>query len=107
MCICFVGFIEVTVEPNDMLAVEVCTEAQIKCTANGYQEDMFMYQWKLNGSDIIGATGKTLIISSVNYNDSGTYECAVTNHWGDMMISEGTELSVTGKLCEYHIIHNQ
>ena len=97
-CVHFVGFIEVAVEPSDMLSVEVGNEAQLKCSANVYQEDMFMYQWKQNGSDISGATNKTLIISSVNYNDSGMYECTVTNHWGDMMTSEQILFTVTGKL---------
>ena len=102
MCVYFVGFIEVAVEPSDsdMLSVEVGNEAQLKCSASGYQEDMFMYQWKRNGSDINGATVKTLIILSVNYNDSGMYECTVTNHWDDMITSEQIQLTVTGKLFE-------
>ena len=97
----FVGFIEVAVEPSDMLSVEVGNEVQLKCSANGYQEDLFMYQWELNGSDISGATDKTLTISSANYYDSGMYECTVTNHWDDEATSEQMQLTVTGKLYEF------
>ena len=81
-----------------MLSVEVGNEVQLKCSASGYQEDKFMYQWKQNGSNINGATNNTLIISSVNYINSGTYECTVTNHWGDIIASEQIQLTVTGKL---------
>ena len=95
-----------TVEPSDMLSVEVGNEVQLQCLANGYQDNLFMYQWKLNGSDISGATDKTLGISSANYNDSGMYECAVTNPWDDMITSEQIRLTVTGKLyeCSYRIL---
>ena len=101
-CVHFVGFIEVAevaVEPSDM-SVEVGNEVQLKCSASGYQGDMFMYQWKHNGSNINGATDKTLIISSVNYINSGMYKCTVTNHWDDMMNSKQIQLTVTGKLFE-------
>ena len=94
---CFTGFIQVSIKPSDSVTVEVSTERQFNCVANGYQADMFMYQWRLNGTDISDATDKTLVILSVAESDGGRYECTVTNHWGDMITSNTTELIVTSK----------
>ena len=79
------------------MVVEITTEGQLNCVANGYQAEMFMYQWRLNGTDISDATDKTLVISSTTESDRGRYECTVTNHWGEMITSDSTELIVTSK----------
>ena len=92
----FAGLIQVSIEPSDSVAVEVSTEGRLNCVANGYQADMFMYQWRLNGTDINDATDKTLVISSATESDGGRYECTVTNHWGETA-SNSTELIVTSK----------
>ena len=93
----FAGFIQVSIEPSNLVTVEVSTEGRLNCVANGYQADMFMYQWRLNGVDINDATDKTLVISSVAESDGGRYECIVTNHWGDMLTSNTTELILASK----------
>ena len=79
------------------MTVEASTEGRLNCVANGYQADMFMYQWRLNGVGINDATNKTLVISSVIESDEGMYECTVTNHWGDMITSNTTQLIITSK----------
>ena len=93
----FAGLIQVSIEPSDSVAVEVSTEGRLNCVANGYQADMFMYQWRLNGTDINDATDKTLVISSATESDGGRYDCTVTNHWGETITSDSTELLVTSK----------
>ena len=92
----FAGFIQVSIEQSDSVAVEVSTEGRLNCVANGYQADMFMYQWRLNGTDINDATDKTLVISSATESNGGRYECTVTNHW-DETASNSTQLIVTSK----------
>ena len=89
------GFIQVSLESNSSLTVEVSTKVELSCVASGYQADMFMYQWRHDGNILINATDKALIIPSVADSDNGRYECAVTNHWGDVVTSNSTELVVT------------
>ena len=84
-----------SLEPSSLLTVEVTTKVELSCVANGYQADMFMYQWTHDGNILNNVTDKTLVIPSVADSDSGIYECAVTNHWGDVITSNSTELAVT------------
>ena len=65
------------------------------CRASGYQSDMFSYQWRINQTDIDGATSSSYIIPSVNESEHGTYECVVTNHWNEMEVSAPVQLNVT------------
>jgi len=101
----FIGVIEVSVEPNDLTVVEVGTVIHFNCMADGYQASMFTYQWKMNGSNILGATNKSLIISSTSNTESGMYQCCVTNHWGEMETSNTTELIVTSKLLSHAVYY--
>ena len=93
----FIGVITVAIEPSDLTVVEVNTEAQFDCEASGYKSDVFMYQWKLNGTDIADATDTSLIISSADIIHSGRYVCSVTNHWSEVEDSNPTDLIVTSK----------
>lgn len=55
---------------------------------------MIQYQWKKNGADINGATGKTLIIPNVSISDNGVeFFVEVFNSKGTVQ-SENAELSV-------------
>lgn len=42
------------------------------------------YQWKVNGSDIAGATSSTLTLSNVATTQAGNYSVAVTNSYGSV-----------------------
>ena len=97
LCIIFIGVITVAIEPSDLTVVEVSTEAQFDCEASGYKSDVFMYQWKLNGTDIADATDANLTISSADIIHSGRYTCSVTNHWDEVEDSNPTDLIVTSK----------
>src|SRR5262249_32471534 len=49
------------------------------------------YQWKLNGSDLPGATSSTYPIPSpVSTNSAGNYSCAVTNAFGNAISATAT-----------------
>ena len=89
-----IGDIQVTIEQSD-LSAEVTTAVQLTCRADGYQSDMFSYQWRLNQDDINGATDNTYIISSVNETNRGRYQCVVTNHWNEEDTSDPVQLNVT------------
>ena len=44
--------------------------------------DAVSYQWKLNGTDVAGATSNVLTLSPVSLTDEGDYTCLVTNLTG-------------------------
>ena len=93
MYVC-IGFIEVTVDQSHQSA-EVTTEVTFTCNASGYQSDMFSYQWRLDQTDINGATSGNYIIPSVNESDQGMYDCVVTNHWSEIKVSAPVQLNIT------------
>jgi hypothetical protein len=45
------------------------------------------YQWKKNGTNLIGATGTNFTIVNVQTNDAGTYSVAITNAFGSVISS--------------------
>ena len=77
---------------------------EFTCEADGYRTEQFSYQWRINGTNIDGATDKVFTILSVSEGDSGTYECVVTNHWNDMNTSSA-QLIVTSKLLFLMSLH--
>jgi hypothetical protein len=42
------------------------------------------YQWRLNGSNILGATGASLGLNNITLADDGNYDCVVTNTCGSV-----------------------
>ncbi|MBA4150167.1 MAG: immunoglobulin domain-containing protein [Verrucomicrobia bacterium] len=54
--------------------------ATFSCDATGSAP--LQFQWRLNGSDVSGATGSTLIIESVQPSDAGSYSLRITNDAG-------------------------
>ena len=68
-------------------SVEVTHTAVFTTTVSGVGVENFMYQWRHNGTNITGETGDTLMITNVMENDSGDYECSVTNEYGDVATS--------------------
>ena len=51
------------------------------------------YQWRLNGTNIVGATNTLLVVSSANSSDQGVYTVVVSNSAGAIE-SGGTTLTV-------------
>ena len=92
----FIGDIEVTIEQSD-LSVEVTTRVEFTCKADGYQSDMFTYQWALSNTSIDNATSENYTIPSVSEDDRGMYKCVVTNHWNEEVTSSPLQLNVTSK----------
>ena len=91
-----IGNIEVTIQQSD-LSVEVTTRVQLMCKADGYQSDMFTYQWTLNNASIDGATSENYTIPSASEDDRGMYKCVVTNHWNEKATSSPLQLNVASK----------
>jgi hypothetical protein len=56
------------------------TSATLTVTATG--SGPFTYQWRLNGSDIAGATGSSLTLNSLQLADAGLYSVVVRNASG-------------------------
>lgn len=46
------------------------------------------YQWRLNGTNIAGATGASLMINGIAVSDAGAYDCVVTNPCGSLASDE-------------------
>ena len=79
-------------------SVEVTRAAIFTTTVSGVGVENFMYQWRYNGTNITGETGDTLMITNVMENDSGDYECSVTNEYGDAATA-AANLTVYSKHC--------
>ena len=77
-------------------SVEVTHTAMFTTTVSGVGVENFMYQWRHNGTIIIGETGDTLMITNVMESDSGDYECIVTNQYGDVATA-AANLIIYGK----------
>lgn len=69
----------VSVTPADL---QVSVGAPLVLTAIAAGVGPFAYQWQLNGTNLIGATGPTLRIDSARVADSGNYTVVVTNALG-------------------------
>jgi hypothetical protein len=48
------------------------------------------YQWKKNGTDILGETQSTLVFSELNRSDAGDYTCLVSNTCGSTLSKMAT-----------------
>ena len=86
-----------TVMPSSQ-SVEVTLTATFTAMVTGVGSDDFIYQWRHNGTIIIGETEDTLMITNVMESDSGEYECIVTNQFGDTDISRVVTLMVISEL---------
>ena len=75
--------------------VQVSQTAIFTAEVAGVRKENFTYQWKQRGVDIPGETDNTLTITGVTESDSGSYECIVSNEYGDCD-RYCVELQVTG-----------
>ncbi len=70
--------VQVRVRPDP--AAAPTTNASFSVVA--YSTSPLRYQWRLNGSDLPGATSSTLIITNVQVANGGDYTCAITDDIG-------------------------
>ena len=95
VCICL-AFIQANIQPTGD-TVEVGTMATFECVAEGYQSKTFKYQWRRNNNDIRDSNNKTLILTSVTEDHSGSYECVVTNDWNVTATSPPAMLTISNE----------
>ena len=62
--------------------------ASLSVTATGGAP--LSYQWRKNGTNIVGATSATLSFASLVGSNSGSYDCVVTNPCGGVTSSAAT-----------------
>jgi M6 family metalloprotease-like protein len=71
----------------------VTAGAPVSLSVTAYATGPFTYQWRRNGSAIVGATRETLTLPSAAVADSGEYTVAVSNARG-LVVSAVANLSV-------------
>ena len=81
----------ITAQPQDRLAW-VGRSASFTGTATGTLP--MQYQWRFNGVDVPGATGSTLNLTNLRYQNVGAYSVVVSNLDG-VAVSSNATLSVT------------
>ncbi|MEO8427199.1 MAG: immunoglobulin domain-containing protein, partial [Verrucomicrobiota bacterium] len=60
----------------------VGTGSSLNLSVSTFGDGPFIYQWRLNGVNIPGATNVTFGLLNVQTGDAGTYSCAVANRYG-------------------------
>ncbi|VGO16683.1 Bacillopeptidase F [Pontiella desulfatans] len=63
-------------EPQDQMTLVGRNLSFAVVATNKY---LLSYQWQYNGSDIVGATNDTLVLTNVQVGASGNYRCVVSN----------------------------
>jgi hypothetical protein len=63
-------------------------------TSAAYGTPSLSYQWRLNGTNISGATNTTFSKSNVTTNDSGNYDIVVSNPYGSTTSSVPTTVTI-------------
>lgn len=92
----YAALLQAIIVPSNK-SIEVSSGFHFTCEADGYQAELFKYQWKLNGTDIVNATSRTLTIRSADDSDHGTYQCIVTSDWNEVSTSPA-QLTITSKI---------
>jgi hypothetical protein len=75
---------KVTTQPHNQSKIAGNT-ASFNVRASGTQP--LSYQWRLNGAEINQATDSALTIANVQSGDAGTYQCAVSNGSGVVVLT--------------------
>ncbi len=74
-------------------ASTVCSGSNASFSVTATGDAPITYQWKLNGTNITGATSSTLNLTSVDNLDAGTYTCYIANSCGNITTT-GVTLTV-------------
>jgi len=80
----------ITLQPNSTNAC-LGQEISFNIDADGHSVE---YQWYRSGTEIKGATGKTLTISEVKNEDAGDYTCRVTGYCKPVLTSNVAKLVI-------------
>ncbi|MFC2113997.1 immunoglobulin domain-containing protein [Bacteroidota bacterium] len=68
----------ITTQPSNKI-IEKGKTVTFKIVATGINTE---FQWQKNGNNLTGETANTLVLSNVDYSDSGTYKCVVNDMCG-------------------------
>jgi hypothetical protein len=79
-----------TSQPQSLVAL-IAGTARFSVSATG--DAPLAYQWKINGTNLSGATGQQLILGNLKFTDAGTYAVTVSNHAG-LATSQSADLWV-------------
>jgi hypothetical protein len=74
----------IIVQPTNQTVV-VSNSATFTVVAVG--TPTLLYQWSFNGTNIVGATNTSLLLTNVQFSQSGAYAVAVTNTYGSILSS--------------------
>jgi hypothetical protein len=76
----------VTVQPQNFRVLPG-TNVTFSVTVSG--PGPFTYQWRLNGGNILGATGASLPLSNVQFANAGNYSVVINNAFGTTVSASG------------------
>jgi hypothetical protein len=74
----------IVIQPTNQTVMSGDT-AVLSVTASG--SNPLSYQWRFNGTNLAGATNTTLILTNVQFSQSGNYAVLVTNAFGSILSS--------------------
>ncbi len=69
----------ITMQPTNQTTI-VGDTVNFSVSAGGTQP--LLYQWSLDGTNLIGATTASLVLNNVQFTNAGTYTVAVSNEYG-------------------------
>ena len=69
----------ITVQPRD---TSITAGGAVSLSVLAVGTPPLGFQWRLNGTNLAGATGTTLVLSNISTNDAGAYEVVITNAAG-------------------------
>jgi hypothetical protein len=87
----------VTAEPQD---VRVLQGGSVTLSVGAVGDGTLRYQWRRNGVDLLNATGPVLTRSNVSVQDTGFFECVVSNRLGTLEIGSSVSRRAAVQVCE-------
>ncbi len=70
------------------LSQNVCPGEELILSVEISGEEPISYQWKKDGTDLLNATGSSLIIDNASPDDEGVYSCEISNICGSITSTE-------------------
>lgn len=77
---------DISVHPQSTTA---CPGASVSLVVNA-TGSLLTYQWRRNGSDVVGANSPSLHLADVSVEAAGVYDCVVSNSCGDSLTNPAT-----------------